>query len=85
MKKASSETLPSITAAHSTRKIETSHQAIVAGGLPHSIVSELSLATGLPESQIRSWASCLPTGSTVKVKRTLELEPINLRQINCAF
>lgn len=60
-------TTTTTTTSHSATKIETTHQAIVAGVLPDSIVSELSLATGLPECEIRSWAACLPAGSTVKV------------------
>ena len=64
---ASSSTTTTTTTSANTTKVETTHQALVDGVLPESTVSELSLATGLPESEIRSWATCLPAGSTVKV------------------
>ncbi len=70
------EVVPSISTTHNTTKIETTHQALVAGVLPDLTVSELSLATGMPECDVRSWASCLPAGSTVKVN-LLNLEYCN--------
>ena len=64
---AASSTTTTTTTSPTTTKVETTHQALVDGVLPDSTVAELSLATGLPESEIRSWATCLPAGSTVKV------------------
>jgi hypothetical protein len=64
---AASSTTTTTTTSPTTTKVETTHQALVDGVLPDSTVTELSLATGLPESEIRSWATCLPAGSTVKV------------------
>jgi len=63
----SSSTTTTTTTSATTTKVETTHQALVDGVLPDSTVAELSLATGLPESEIRTWATCLPAGSTVKV------------------
>ena len=42
--------------------------------LPVKTISELSAATGLPSSEIQSWAASLPAGSTVRVTHHFDVK-----------